>query len=165
MERRRSERVAARRSEKESGASDVVAPVNGVVVESPDTNSVRIYIAPNDEHTIFAPVDGSITDIRKFNGSWHRKVFQAYEEKTARVTVEFDTNLDFWVEVGKPLYITDRIRLDKGVSGSVIQGEPIGEILLGSLAEVHFLDASFAITAKAGDKVVGGKTGIATRRI
>ena len=73
---------------------------------------------------------------------------------------------EFWLEVGKPKYVTDRVRLDIDTDDRVEAGDKIGEILLGSLSEIHFSD-QFVIepAVQPGDWVVGGETIVATVRM
>ena len=142
----------------------VVSPVNGVISDVDSRNGlIQIYISPTDNHTIYAPMTGRITNITHENGSWTKQVFQAYEEKTARVTIEIDGIMEFWLEVGKPTYITDRIRITKNVGDSIVQGEIIGEILLGSLSEVHLLNRQFSVpnNVYVTKRVQGGVTVLA----
>lgn len=134
-------------------AKSRVMPVEGNL-------QITIYISPKDNHTIYAPKTGKITNITHFNGKWIRKVFQADVEKIARVTIEMDP-IDFWIEVGKPLYLTDRIRVEKNIGDNVTKGEQLGEIILGSLAELHVKKGTFFILSpeiKEGKKVIGGQS-------
>lgn len=145
----------------------VVSPVYGVVSDIGD-DSITIYIARNDDHRVFAPTSGTVTQIESFQGSWTRNIFQASVHKTARTTItiqnqHYDLPVSFWLEVGKPKYITDRIRIDKGktVGEMLTQGEQMGEILLGSLAEVHFNGLRHKTLVQRGTKLLGGKSAIA----
>ena len=139
----------------------IVAQVSGVITDVDlERGSIRIYLPPTGDHTIYSPMSGDITSISSVKGRWKDKVFQAWEDKIARVTVEIDKKIDFWVEVGKPLYITDRIRISKQKNEHVEKGEEIGEVILGSLSEIHILDGMFQFegNAKINQVVIGGKT-------
>lgn len=147
---------------------NVVSPVYGTISNISD-NSITIYISPNDNHNIFAPIDGTISEIDIVQGYWKRRVFHAYEDKIGRTIIYISNiclpeDISFWLEVGKPMYITDRIQLNKDIDDYVKKGELIGEIILGSLCEIHFHNLNHQNKIRIGDKVIGGNT-ILTRLI
>ena len=149
----------------------ILSPVHGVISNiniNIGKNTITIYISPEDNHTIYAPLDGKLIKIKNEQGSWKRQIFQAYENKIARTILYIKNNklkepLSFYLEVGKPKYITDRIRLKDHikVNRELVEGEEIGEIILGSLSEVHFGNLKYSNNINVHDKVIGGKTIIA----
>lgn len=166
-----------------SSSVQVFAPTHGVVRHA-DDERITIYIAPRDDHRVYAPVAGRVTRINTYEGKIRRpvspeeyrlgsdsRVFQSYENKTGRVTVHMEEEgtrlpLSFWLEVGEG-YITERVRLDV-LEGQYVPspGTPIGEILLGSLSELHLPMGSHGerrvrVLVKPGQKMVGGATPIA----
>lgn len=118
----------------------IVSPVYGEIT-SITNNSIEIYISSSDNHNIFAPISGKITNINLDKGFWKREIqtkyFKTIEYKTGRLTV-YIGDVYFWVEVGKPKYITDTIRFDYNINDDIIQGQNIGEIIIGSLAKIYF---------------------------
>ena len=140
----------------------IVSQVNGIITKiGEDHGKIRIYISPEDNHVIYAPMTGTITNITSKNGKWNREIFKAnFQVKYARVTVEIDEMIDFWIEVGKPKYITDRIRVTKKIGDKINVGENIGEIILGSLSEIHLLKGDFIVSKNVflNNQVKGGET-------
>ena len=129
---------------------------------------IQILIDVEDPHEVYAPIDGYIKDIQFIEGKFHEKVFEVEVLKTGKaiISLEGDVEMHFTLEVGKPRYVTNRIRIDKKIGDYVRQGELIGEILLGSLAYVYFPppSESMGITYRNFDDnpyLVGGKTVIA----
>lgn len=146
----------------------IVSPVNGIiesVTEQGNIISIRTYIPATSNHNIFSPKDGVIIDVKKFNGEWTRQIFKAFETKIARLTLVID-DIDFWIEVGKPFYITNRIKILKNKGDQVKQGENIGEILLGSLTEIHLDKNKFIIPHSIKEKTIvkGGKSILAYKK-
>jgi hypothetical protein len=143
----------------------IVSPVNGIVTDI-DNDTITIYIRPADNHDIYSPIDGILVDILNYQGSWHRHIFYADVNKNARTTISIKNQylnkpISFWLEVGRPKYITDRISLNKNINDNIYQGENIGEIVLGSLAEVHFNSIKHYKTIAKGSILIGGQTLIA----
>jgi len=140
----------------------IVAPTYGKVVEIRRC-SVTIYISVDDDHNVFAPIDGKITKMETFEGEITRylKIFKSYEKKKGRVKIFINgcLSISFWLEVGEG-YVTDRVRLDRFEGDFVSRGENIGEIILGSLSEIHLPESSL-INVEEGDYLIGGETIIA----
>lgn len=145
-----------------SESNIVRSPTSGVVdAINAAKGTITIYISPQDNHDVFAPVSGIVQDIVTENGLWHRPMFTVPSQvKTGRVRVVLNQGVEFWLEVGKPTYITNRVQLNIDKGSHVYAGERIGEIVLGSLSEVH-LPVSSEILVKPGMPVVGGETAIA----
>jgi hypothetical protein len=143
----------------------IIAPVNGIVTDIGD-DTITIYIRRTDDHNIYSPTSGTLTNIYNYQGSWYRHIFQADVNKIARTTISIknpylNKPISFWLEVGKPKYITDRIRLNKNIGNDLYSGENIGEIILGSLAEIHFNGIQHYKTVTKNSILIGGRTLIA----
>ncbi len=140
----------------------IISPVYGTISDiGPDT--ITIAIKRQDIHTVYAPISGILVDISDYHGSWKRQIFQAQVNKLARTILSIrnpliGTYITFWLEVGKPKYVTDRIQIDKNINDKVKQGEQMGKIILGSVAEVHFNHMYHYNLVKVGSIVEGGKT-------
>jgi len=151
---------------------DILSPVWGTVERVTGTRetgiSIRIAIAVSDIKKIHAPISGVIEEIKFEEGEFKHNVFEVPTTKTGRATVfikgKKDIRLNFWLEVGEG-YVTNRIKFDKVKGDHVNAGEEIGEILLGSLAELHLPPSTDALTVmslvQANDKVKGGSSIIA----
>ena len=136
---------------------------------------ITIYLARHDNHLVFAPISGQVIDINTCQVTFFREELQyvADAERNGRVaiTIEHPTGLcvEMWLEVGEKSYITDRVRLtlDNGrplqIGTRVRRGQRIGEIISGSLAEVHLpvQQADVRLLVAQGDRVVGGKSRLA----
>ncbi len=147
----------------------VVSPVFGTINQI-HGNQVQIYIPQKANHHVYAPISGRVIKISYQNGNWihHIKTdeFVAFVRKTGRVTIEFSDNdletgktVRFWLEVGQG-YITDRIKISVKEGQYVNQSQVIGEIILGSLAEVTVPDPK-GIQVQNSEKVIGGQSIIA----
>jgi hypothetical protein len=140
----------------------IISPVNGQII-SMDSRKITIYISVNDNHQIYAPLGGEITYMSITNGSWKRKYYTTVFNKTGHLTVEINNIVSFWVEVGKPKYVTDTIRVDYEMGDTVEQGKVIGEIIIGSLAQIAIPpDGKILKGIKEGTKLVGGETALYT---
>ena len=162
-----------------SNLSFVVAPTFGTVqavVNEAGFIKIEIYIAVEDNHEIFAPVDGPITGrefieldeilTRKSKVVKGEKVYTFFEDKAASLITTIN-NVMFQIDVGKD-YITHTIKIvpEFGTSGErtvVEQGKPIGEIMLCkncSYCTVWVPD-TMTVLVETGSKVEGGITDIA----
>ncbi len=145
---------------------EILSPVNGRVTKV-ERNAVTIYIPVETDHRVYSPVSGTIVSILAKKGKFEYVrfhpglLFKATPEQKGRVLVIIQPwsggqKVSFWLEVGQG-YVTDRIRLDVTVHEEVQQAEVIGEILLGSLAEIQLPEGSQVLVSK-GQWVRGGKT-------
>ena len=135
----------------------VLAPTHGTV-EHVTPRSLDIYIAPEDEHGVFAPISGHLLRVESERGEFMGTQFQVPYHKTERVVLTFQgsINVTLWIEVGKPQYITDNVRFSVGAGTYVRAGDHIGDILLGSRAGL-VLSREATITARRGQHIRGGK--------
>ena len=144
---------------------EVLSPVNGTISNITE-NSIQIYIEPIGNHQIYAPISGTVSNISNVEGSWTRNIFQTNVNKTGRTEIDITNPIiknpvSLWLEVGKPKYIVDKIRINITKNDEVKIGELVGEILLGSLAELHFDNLETIKVVDIGSKVIGHKTIIA----
>jgi phosphatidylserine decarboxylase len=147
---------------------NILAPMDGIVTRVDlDRGVITVYVAPTDSHEISSPASGMIHAMKTEHGRWIRPgIFNVPDQtKTGRLVVEMKTDggkrFEFWIEVGHGRYITDTIRIDAALWERVSAGSRIGEIVIGSLYEIHLFDAGGMFVSK-GDRVVGGNTIIAT---
>ena len=126
---------------------NVSSPVSGVIEAL--SNKIHIYIAPEDDHSVFAPISGEIIEITPTTGVFTAPLgsqFKATPNHTERWFLTIMSSvipnlaLRMYVEVGKPQYITDTINFLPNVQlqQHVSQGEKLGEIVIGSRAVVFF---------------------------
>jgi phosphatidylserine decarboxylase len=150
------------------------APVDGVVIGvDARTRVITVYVSPTDSHVIFSPTDGLVTDTREERGLWIRPgTFRVPDQtKTGRLTIRMRTPAgnvyEYWIEVGHGRYITDTISLTAGRGSKLLARERIGEIVIGSLYEMHMLvdadarNTPVKLLVQLDQKVIGGKTEIA----
>lgn len=144
----------------------IFSPVNGVT-SNISKDSITIYIGTKDKHTIYAPIEGTISNINMTEGTWERvidaNIFQITETKTKRVSISISNpniskQINLWLEVGKP---TDQIKISKSLSDNINYGDIIGEILFGSLVKIHLNGLNNFKVVDDGTDVIGGKTIIA----
>lgn len=142
----------------------IVSPTSGMITRV-HRGDIRIFLSAEDDHTIYAPMTGRITSLRLEEGRWNRKVFQAFKSKNGRLHVTIDNQVTFWIEVGLPRYaITDKIRFDYDVGDVVTAGNPVGEILFGSLSEIQIPLREFSLVSnivKPKMALIGGQTPLA----
>jgi len=125
---------------------------------------VRIYLSPNDKHTIYAPFDGTVSRVETKSGNFIRQVFHSFERKNGRLILTFrssssDLEIIAWFEVGSS-YVTNTIKMNKKQGDSVYEGEVIGEIVVGSLSQLR-LPLNMDVQVHAYDVVQGAKTIVA----
>lgn len=144
----------------------ILAPSYGRV-QSASKEKIAIFIPYEENHFLFSPIDGKITDIKMEKGTFEKEVFKAKVMKRMKVTLDIDGDipLSFASYVGFP-YRPKRIRIDAQENQDVLKGEEVGEILLGSLSETYFPE-NVEIIPLVGmfDPVIGGKTKIAKFRV
>ena len=142
----------------------VYAPIDGVVAHiDKNFGTITVYVAPTDSHVIYSPTDGVISYTREENGLWVRPGFFNVPDqtKTGRLIVGTRTKLsdreyEYWMEVGHGKYITDTVQFDASAPGTrVVARRRVGEILIGSLYEMH-LGASAKILCAERDRLQGG---------
>lgn len=129
-----------------------VSPVTGIVDDVGDASStVRFVIRTTDDNEVRAPVPGVVK--RVFRG----EILPS--PKTERVAFEIG-DVEFALEVGKPKYVTDTIRVDAKVGDRVERGQVVAEILIGSRAKMS-VGGAFGwhdVVVERGDAVVAGVT-------
>jgi len=173
----------------EISVADIIAPTYGeiesVFIENDQLRGLRIYIGPRDNHYVFAPCSGVVTNIIPIRGqlTWYgengKGVFKADKaERTqtgdwsvgeVHITISHDANpILVILQVGKPRYITDTIDIYVRKGETVHQKQRLGEIVLGSHSEIHWPDNAFiaehlktALNTRRSVRVYGGLTVVA----
>jgi len=147
-------------NENNKAEMSIVSATYGQVSEIKE-NSIVVYIDVKDIHKIYAPITSKIIGLDFVNGLFKRKVFKSIYMKTGRaiITLKGIIEIKFYLEVGKPKYITDRVLIENSIGDNILQGQIIGEILLGSLSEIFFpKNIPLKILINEGDYIEGGKT-------
>lgn len=122
----------------------VYSPAQGLVDKIYTTENgqkhIRIYIPTTANHKIHSPVDGHIVHVEIKEGKWFRTShlwqYDVTQEKRGQVRLFYDNGVDFWIEVGEG-YITHIVRFIPDLTQRLLRAqEQIGQIIIGSLAEV-----------------------------
>jgi len=154
-----------------NGFHRFLSPVHGNV-EKTKLDRIEIYIPAEGDHTVYAPVSGTITGLRERNGMFYPEKDGLYfkqrqktgeEYHTSECTVEIDNKFTFSIRVGKPKFITDTIRWDVAIGSNIKQGFVMGEILIGSEATV-FLPEGYHWQwpqTRVSERLTGGVTVLA----
>lgn len=136
----------------------VYAPIDGKITHADEeTGVVTVYVSKSDSHIIYAPTSGTILYTVEEHGMWLRPgVFNVPDQtKTGRLVLCIRTtkgmNYEFWVEVGHGKYITDTIHMDVRQGDYLREKTRIGEIIIGSLYEMHL---KMCRTATRGDALM-----------
>ena len=126
---------------------------------------IRIYIDREDNHEIYAPATGKITNISEEYGKFktvfpylNAKEFKSDDMHTGRIYFFMSIGICFAIEVGKPQYITDTVSLDIEEGDRIEVGEKIGEILIGSTSYIFYNDTEYKFIQKIGTVLSGGNT-------
>jgi len=144
----------------------ILAPTFGIV-ESVVDEIICIYIDVSDNHSIYAPIDGIVSEIKTFDGLVSERkgntIFTSQKNRRGHVRFSIDSRIPrlyFRVEVGKG-YVTDRIRYWVSVGDLINAGQIIGEIILGSRSMIH-VPAGSEVLVNKGRDLIGGETPIAS---
>lgn len=139
---------------------EIVSPVSGFVDRVDEFGNVLFVIRTTDDHEVRAPVSGEVTRIEGEGGVFEGDRWTVQAPKTERLTFEIG-GIEFKLEVGKPRYVTDTVRVDAKVGDVVERGHLVAEILLGSRAElVAPSDPYFEVLVRPGDSVRAGETAV-----
>lgn len=135
-------------------------------VELIDTeyNTIHIYIAPAEDHHVFAPRSG-ILQYTALNGSFRRHekalVFSETDKPhNAELQCAIE-DVEFQIQVGSPDAHVDRIQVYPANGTAVVKGTMFAQILVGSRARVQ-VPRSYRIQVECGAVVRGGRTVIAS---
>jgi len=153
------------------GANLVVSPADARVMVAGDVpwpgapagewKTISMFLSPMDVHVNRTPVSGTVTHVEYHPG----RFYPAYKKEAGE--------LNEWTEVwfnrpGGPVVVRQIVgilarrivcRLSEG--DKVTAGQRFGVMKFGSRIDL-FLPRSATILVKAGDKVVGGETTLAT---
>lgn len=153
--------------------SDLVSPADGKVilideVEKVVLNSgpnrfrrIAIFMSPLDVHVNRAPVSGRVVRVERIEGRFHR-AFLPKSQENARVewlVIGDDGNTVFVTQIAGA--IARRIKTFKKEGDTIKRGERIGMIYFGSRVDLY-VPEKFRVTVKIGDRVVAGKTVVAS---
>jgi len=153
-----------------TGANLVVSPADGrvMIVGAPGAGAppghwqqISIFLSPMDVHVNRAPLEAAVTRVDYHPG----KFLPAYREDAG----QFNEWTEVWFEQNGTAVVCRQIvgilarrivtRLEVGQR--VQRGERFGIMKFGSRIDL-FLPVSATVTAKVGDKVVGGESTLAT---
>lgn len=129
----------------------IYSPVFGFVDKISVTEKfyiIYIYITRKSNHKIYIPVTGTLQIYNIKNGIIKDPIFSSSEQlfkqsidtrHTAEITWSINNNdetIYFTIQVGKPKFITDSIKIYNKKTNFWYERELLGEILLGSRAIV-----------------------------
>ena len=148
----------------------IVSPADGrvMIVGAPGPGAppgrwqqISIFLSPMDVHVNRAPLEAAVTRVDYHPG----KFLPAYREDAG----QFNEWTEVWFEQNGTTVVCRQIvgilarrivtRLDVGQQ--VARGERFGIMKFGSRIDL-FLPVTAKVTAKVGDKVVGGESALAT---
>lgn len=154
------------------GAGLVVSPADGKVVQvvpapdghplGPGATQVSIFLSIFDVHINRAPIGGTIERVEYHPGEF----LPAFDDKASlrneqnAVTVRDGELRVIFKQIAG--LIARRIVFRKREADSVTRGERVGLIKFGSRVDV-FLPRGFALKVRAGDRVAGGQSVLASR--
>lgn len=143
-------------------AAVAVSPADGRVVDIRD-GRVSIFLSPLDVHVNRSPIAGVIRDVQYTCGRFHiaSRPEASAENECNTVTVEGPEGRVVFKQIAGIL--ARRIVFWKKQGDPVARGEKIGLMKFSSRMDV-FLDASWDIIVRPGDKVRGGTSILARKR-
>ena len=144
-----------------------VSPANGKVIraESSEDGGVRIDIFMNifDVHVNRAPMSGTITNMEYTEGRFMNAALEEACDENERNTLTLETENGVQVSfVQIAGLIARRIVAYVKVGDQVKAGQRVGMIRFGSRVD-SYMPAGFELNVEVGDKVVAGKTILASR--
>jgi phosphatidylserine decarboxylase len=156
----------------EKNANNILSPANGkiVVIEQIEEKEflntlctqISIFMSPNDVHLNRYPISGVIKYFKYHKGkyyvAWHPKSSTLNERTT--VVIENENNVQIMVRQIAG-FVARRIKCYAEVNKKVEQGDELGFIKFGSRVDI-FIPLNCKINVKLNQKVIGGKTIIAT---
>lgn len=136
---------------------------DGVFIGRDGLTRVQIYLAPEDSHAICSPCEGVITSIRAKRGTFANDVFRSAPGERGRliftirpVGLPIET-VTVYAEVGRG-YITDTVDFHGKEGDHVKHGTPLGEIVIGSRAQLKFDAQHFKVLVQPSQTLQCGKT-------
>lgn len=117
---------------------------NGVVAGLDRVMTINIHA--NSDHDIFSPLNGEISSFFLKNGIFKKDEFDSQNPHNGRLYITIKPNQTHQInqrivvclEIGKPEYNTNRIKINVTTYQSVQKGQQIGEILIGSTAYLYY---------------------------
>ncbi len=151
-----------------AGAGAVVSPADGKVTEVSrvEVNGeprarISIFLSVFDVHVNRSPIAGTIREVRYQKGQFHNAMGAGTSEGNEQniVTVEGDGHTVVFKQIAGLL--ARRIVFTKRPGDRVERGERVGMIKFGSRVDV-MVEAGASLAVKAGDRVRGGASVLAT---
>jgi len=140
----------------------ILAPIDGIVTTVDAAKGlIGVYVAPEDSHEIYSPIDGAIDRFETYHGRWIREMgsFRVHDQtRIGALLINFEP-LTLSIEVGHGKYITDTVKIDAKEGEYLNVGQRIGHIVIGSYYELHFRGGQrVAIHITNGQHVIGSQT-------
>ncbi len=139
--------------------ADITEMEEGEVVKQ-QMKRVGIFLSVFDVHTNRAPIDGKVSYIQHYPGTYHDARHAKASTENEAQTWAFEGDRSTLVVRQITGAIARRIVAWSKLGDTVRKGERFGMIRFGSRTEI-FCPISCEITVKIGDKVKGGETVIA----
>ena len=147
---------------------NAVSPADGKVVgiigDGAECTRISIFLNVFDVHVNRAPIAGKITNIEYTKGQFlvaSREIASSQNERNTFTIAADSTSVRFAQIAG---LIARRIVCYKKPGDTVAKGERVGLIKFGSRVDV-FLGPEWDIKVRAGERVAGGSSILAERRL
>jgi phosphatidylserine decarboxylase len=137
----------------------ILSPADGRVMDV-SGRRVSIFMNLHDVHVQRAPLDGEVKMIEYKKGS-HTVAFRADGDRNESNTMHIGTAYGNMQVVQIAGLLARRIKCHVSEGDRIQRGQRIGKIRFGSRVDATIPDP-FKITVKKGDKVLAGKSVIAT---
>lgn len=154
------------------GRCNILSPITGELRE--DTRGYRgdadfavgIYVFPEDEHWLYAPVSGKVKWVLAENGAFEvpGRTFLAKQHEEGRLRIGIvpdcllNTVVEILVYVGDPFWVTDRVDLPLKRGEKVEGGKRIGEIVVDSWVDLTITGDGWKRLETGVTRLVGGKS-------
>jgi phosphatidylserine decarboxylase len=138
--------------------------VVGVIGDGAECTRISIFLNIFDVHVNRAPIAGKITDVEYTKGQFlvaSREVASSQNERNTVTIAGEATSVRFAQIAG---LIARRIVFNKKPGDTVAKGERVGLIKFGSRVDV-FLGPEWDIKVRTGERVSGGSSVLAQRRL
>lgn len=146
--------------ERKSPQSGFVSPVDGRVKnieKSEDRIKISVYLGITDVHIVRSPINGKISNIYRTDG-YNIPAFMPSSEKNNKLSYQYTNKCQINVMTG---FIARRLQ-SKVSDEQVERGEKIGLISFGSRSVITINRRFYRLNISEGDKIIAGKTKMAT---
>jgi len=136
-------------------ANEITAPASGWVKEITTENHVTrivIFLPVHVDHNQYAPLEGRLTDLQYFKGTFHLAGLVKKTEKNERQELTFATQLGIVRVVQIAGVIARTITASVRVGEHVHPKQIIGHIAFGSRVDLY-LPESVTLSVKKGQRV------------